>query len=65
MHPQVLIVRAIYNNVVLLHPDANKIIEDIDECGEFIKTLAEAINIGLEDHLKEKFKGILKVIFSQ
>ena len=59
MHPQYLIIREILNNVALLHPDANMFIEDV---GEWIKTLAEAIHMGLEDHLKEKFKGILKVI---
>ena len=45
--------------MAILHQDASKFIGDI---GEWIKTLTEAINMGLEDHLKEKFKGILKVI---
>ena len=55
MHPQDLIIREIHKNVALLHPDANKFIEDI---GEWLKTLAEAIHMSLDDYLEEKFKGI-------
>ena len=59
MYSQDLIIREIHNNVALIHPDGNKFIQDI---GEWIKTLGEAILMGLDDHLKEKFKSILKVV---